>query len=123
MAPVATGSEQRTIMAQPAPNLQALQGQGAGAGQKTQAMMAPNLSQGQGGAAGRTQAFSPDGNATAFMPDGMGGLSPMALVARQQALTQGKKAPPKLPPLFWVGWALIGASVGLAMHFLWPAAS
>jgi eukaryotic-like serine/threonine-protein kinase len=121
--PVQAGAEQRTMMAQQAPVLpqqgQANQQGGGGAGNKTQAMMAPSMT---GGGAGKTQAFVPgaDANATAFMPEGLGGISPAALLSRQQALSQSKKAPAPLPRLFWVGWALIGISVGLAMHFFWP---
>ncbi|MCL5459885.1 hypothetical protein M3M33_14710, partial [Loigolactobacillus coryniformis] len=88
-----------TMMAQPAPVLPPQGpsfGGGAAAGNKTQAMMAPNMS---GGGGNKTQAFmpGPDANATAFMPEGLGGISPAALLSRQQALSQNRKPATPLP--------------------------
>lgn len=106
--PPATASpatpEQKTVFGQPAPNLPA----------------APAA-----GAANRTQAIDASGggiSSTVFMPGGQAGgmsLSPAALAARQQAMApkrNAKAAPPK--PLFWVGWALLGVSLGMLLHVL-----
>jgi serine/threonine-protein kinase len=103
--PVQTAPEARTVMAQ-APSLPV----SMGAQVKTQFMQAPNL-----GAGVRTQAM--DGTVLVDQPMG---LSAAALAARQLALTQSEPPPTKTSPLFWVGWAMIGLSLGLALHFFWP---
>ena len=88
---------------------------------------APNLppSAPPAGAANRTQAIDASGggiSSTVFMPGGGAGgtaLSPQAIIARQQATAprkRGGSAGPK--PLFWVGWALIGVSLGMLLHVL-----
>ncbi|MCS6912355.1 MAG: serine/threonine-protein kinase [Myxococcales bacterium] len=95
----APAAEQRTVVAQQAP--------------------VPHA-RGRGQAAGRTQALDTGGiNATAFMSEGLS-ISPMALAVRQQALAQLAASTPPLSRLYWVGWALIGMSLGLALHFFWP---
>ena len=99
----AASPEQKTVYGQVAPNLPA----------------APPA-----GAASRTQAIDASGggiSSTVFMPGPAGGmsLSPAALGARQQALAPKKNAnaaPPK--PIFWVGWALLGVSLGMLLHVL-----
>lgn len=77
------------------------------------------------GAANRTQAIDASGggiSSTVFMPGGGQGaatLSPQALVARQQATAPKKKGGATAPkPLFWVGWTLIGVSLGMLLHVL-----
>jgi predicted Ser/Thr protein kinase len=106
--PAASGPatpEQKTVYGQPAPNLPPA---------------AP-----AGGAANRTQSIDASGggiSSTVFMPGGMPGgatLSPQALVARQQATAPKKKGGVTAPkPLFWVGWTLIGVSLGMLLHVL-----
>ena len=98
--------EQKTLYAQPAPNLP------------------PTGGGGGGGGASRTQSIDASGggiNSTVFVPGpsaGMG-LSPQALAARQMA-AMARKTPKKVPPkpLFWVGWALIGVCLGMLLHVL-----
>ncbi|HNN95183.1 MAG TPA: serine/threonine-protein kinase [Pseudomonadota bacterium] len=88
---------------------------------------APNLppSAPAAGAANRTQAIDASGggiSSTVFMPGGGAGgtaLSPQAIIARQQATAPRKRSGSAGPkPLFWVGWALIGVSLGMLLHVL-----
>lgn len=91
--------EQRTIMAQPAPNIPA-----------------PNRP-------GRTQALEADGGGmhrTMFQPGGGVNqpLTPQVLVIRQQVLSakQGKSSPNL--QLFYGAWALLGVSLGFLLHII-----
>jgi len=76
------------------------------------------------GAASRTQAIDASGggiSSTVFMPGSGAGmsLSPAAIAARQQAMAPRKNAQAAAPkPLFWVGWALLGISLGMLLHVL-----
>ena len=101
--PIATGAEQRTMLATPAPNI-------------------PNPGGFGGGGPGRTQGM--DGShATMFVAGPAGGmtLTPQALALRQQILAaKPRRTESPLPkPLFWVSWALIGMSFGFLLHIIW----
>lgn len=97
--PIATGAEQRTILAQPAP------------------FIPPPSSMGGGGRG------MDGGHATMFVAGPAGGMtiSAQALALRQQILAaKPRRAVPSLPkPLFWVSWALIGVSFGFLLHIIW----
>ena len=97
--PIATGAEQRTILAQPAP------------------FIPPPSSMGGGGRG------MDGGHATMFVAGPAGGMtiSAQALALRQQILAaKPRRAVPALPkPLFWVSWALIGVSFGFLLHIIW----
>ena len=97
--PVATGAEQRTILAQPAP------------------FIPPPSNMGGGGRG------MDGGHATMFVAGPAGGMtiSAQALALRQQILAaKPRRAVPALPkPLFWVSWALIGVSFGFLLHIIW----
>ena len=97
--PIATGAEQRTILAQPAP------------------FIPPPSSMGGGGRG------MDGGHATMFVAGPAGGMtiSAQALALRQQILAaKPRRAVPSLPkPLFWVSWALLGVSFGFLLHIIW----
>ncbi|HMU41095.1 MAG TPA: protein kinase [Pseudomonadota bacterium] len=103
--PVATGAEQRTMLATPAPQFPPNMGGGAPANRP-----------------GRTVGMD-GGHATIFTGGPAGGmtLSAQALVVRQQVLAEKpRRAVSPVPkPLFWVGWALLGMSFGFLLHILW----
>lgn len=99
--PIATGAEQRTMIAQPAPFIPP-----------------PANTPGPG----RTQGM--DGShATMFVAGPSSGMmiSPQALALRQQILaSKPRRAEGGMPkPLFWVSWALIGVSFGFLLHVIW----
>ncbi len=104
--PIATGAEQRTMIATPAP------------------FIPPPNNFGGGGSGGPSRTQGMDGShATMFVAGPAGGLtiSAQALALRQQILAGKPKRPaPALPkPLFWVSWALLGVSFGFLLHIIW----
>lgn len=99
--PIATGAEQRTILAQPAPFIP-----------PPASMPGPGRTQGMDG-----------GHATMFVAGPAGGMtiSAQALALRQQILaSKPHRVESGMPkPLFWVSWALIGVSFGFLLHVIW----
>jgi hypothetical protein len=100
--PPAAGSDQRTMMAQPAP------AKSSAPDQRTMAVGAP--------------APQPVAQATQMLQDSQGVVAAFAAQERVQA-ARAASAPPEPAPstsagaLFWLAWVIIGVGAGLGAHF------
>jgi hypothetical protein len=127
--PQAAGSDQRTMMAQPAPQVN--RPQAAGSDQRTMmAQPAPQVNRPQATSTNdqRTMLAQPAptpqavAQATQMLGDAHQGVGALASERAQQARAAAAAPKPVQAPagtgaLFWLAWVIIGVGAGLGAHF------